>query len=283
MKDRPLSKSNMSRSNFFSRWRVPERCYVLFMINILFTLLVAALLVMTQSVWSQPSATTTTTSTSTWPFQGRLTNPSGEPLAGQFNFEFRIYDVLTGGTPLWEEYWTGDKSVKVSEGLLNVMLGSINNTLESAIAGHNELYLGITVGADEEMSPRVELGSVPFAMQALSVPDGAITTEKIASEAVTIEKLNLNGHLVLNGKLSTNNLDVAEMLKLKVDTNVYTSGIDHGPEVYPITNGGPACSANERGSIFVGRVSAQSTQDSLCVCMKFDDHSLIHSWWCLNP
>ena len=115
------------------------------------------------------------------------------------------------------------------------------------------------------------------------MPDGAITTEKIASEAVTIEKLNLNGHLVLNGKLSTNNLDVAEMLKLKVDTNVYTSSGDQFPEVYQITNGGPACTANERGSIFVGRVSAQSIQDSLCVCMKIDDNSLIHSWRCLNP
>ena len=80
--------------------------------NALFTLLVAGLLIMTQSVWSRPLQSPSATSSSTMPFQGRLTNPSGEPLAGQFNFEFRIYDVLTGGTPLWEEYWTGDNPSK---------------------------------------------------------------------------------------------------------------------------------------------------------------------------
>jgi len=91
--------------------------------------------------------------------------------------EFRIYDVPTGGTPLWEEYWTGGNSVQVSDGLFNVMLGSIDNTLTSAIAGHNELYLGITVGTDGEMSPRAQLGSVPYAMTShrafvLGAPDG---------------------------------------------------------------------------------------------------------------
>ena len=45
--------------------------------------------------------------------------------------------------------------MEVSDGLLNVMLGSINNTLASTIDGHDKLYLGITVGNDIELSPRV--------------------------------------------------------------------------------------------------------------------------------
>ncbi|RLC58586.1 MAG: hypothetical protein DRI80_13675 [Chloroflexota bacterium] len=73
----------------------------------------------------------------------------------------------------------------VSDGLFSVMLGSINDTLCSAIEGRDELYLGITVGTDSEMEPRVQLGSVPFSMQALTVPDGSITTEKIATGAIT--------------------------------------------------------------------------------------------------
>jgi hypothetical protein len=39
--------------------------------------------------------------------------------------------------------------------------------------------LGITVGTDDEMTPRVRLGSVPFAVQALTVPDGSITAAKL--------------------------------------------------------------------------------------------------------
>jgi hypothetical protein len=45
------------------------------------------------------------------------------------------------------------------------------------------------VGTDDEMQPRVQLGSVPFAVQALTVPDGSITTAKIADGAVTQAKL----------------------------------------------------------------------------------------------
>jgi len=32
-------------------------------------------------------------------------------------------------------------------------------------------WLGITVGTDDEMQPRVQLGSVPWAVQALTVPE----------------------------------------------------------------------------------------------------------------
>ncbi|MFZ1465765.1 MAG: hypothetical protein WAV60_17095, partial [Anaerolineae bacterium] len=53
----------------------------------------------------------------------------------------------------------------------------------------NTLWLGITVGTDDEMAPRVQLGSVPFAVQALTVPDGSVTTGKIADQAVTTGKI----------------------------------------------------------------------------------------------
>jgi hypothetical protein len=118
-------------------------------------------------------------------YQGRLADSSGNPLTATVSMEFRIYDVPTGGVPLWTEMWTGSNAVEVSDGLFNVMLGSINNTLAESIEGHDELYLGITVNTDSEMQPRVQLGSVPFSMQAMTALDGSITTEKIASGAVT--------------------------------------------------------------------------------------------------
>jgi hypothetical protein len=86
--------------------------------------------------------------------------------------------------------------VRVSDGLFNVMLGSLTTIPSSLVTSHSSLFLGITVGTDDEMSPRVQLGSVPFAVQALTVPDGSVTTAKIADRAVTQAKLGSDVSLV---------------------------------------------------------------------------------------
>ena len=161
--------------------------------NVLFTLLVVAGLLWAQSAGALPLGRVTgaplQTST-TIAYQGRLADANGNPLTGTYNMIFRLYDVPTGGTPLWEEQWTGSNAVKVSDGLFNVMLGSLTAIPQSVIAGRDQLWLGITVGTDDEMQPRVQLGSVPWAVQALTVPDGSITTAKIADGAVTSSKMN---------------------------------------------------------------------------------------------
>lgn len=54
------------------------------------------------------------------------------------------------------------------------MLGSLTPIPQTVVTGNPNLFLGITVGTDGEMSPRVQLGSVPFAVQALTVPDGVM-------------------------------------------------------------------------------------------------------------
>ena len=149
------------------------------------TLIMMVILALAVPAIAGPAQAPSATSTSTISYQGRLADSSGNPLTAIANMEFRIYDVPAGGVSLWTEMWTGSNAVEVSDGLFNVMLGSINNTLAESVEGHDELYLGITVNTDSEMEPRVQLGSVPFSMQALTVADGSITTEKIASGAVT--------------------------------------------------------------------------------------------------
>ena len=155
--------------------------------NVLFTLLVVAGLLWAQSAGALPQSLIPNTRSlpTAIAYQGRLADANGNPLTGTYNMIFRLYDVPTGGAPLWEEQWTGSNGVKVSDGLFNVMLGSLNPIPQSVITGHNRLWLGITVGTDDEMQPRVQLGSVPWAVQALTVPDGSITTAKIADGAVT--------------------------------------------------------------------------------------------------
>jgi hypothetical protein len=77
------------------------------------------------------------------------------------------------------------------------MLGSLNPISTDLIASHNQLWLGITVGTDDEMQPRIKLGSVPFAIQALTVPDGSITSAKLN----LTEGLTVTGDISLDGIL----------------------------------------------------------------------------------
>ena len=150
--------------------------------TLIITLLVVAGLIWANSVGALPLRTSTaaSTSTGTIAYQGRLADADGTPITDTVNMEFRLYDVASGGIFLWEELWTGSNSVQVSDGLFNVMLGSMEPIPQSVITEHVSLFLGITVGTDDEMTPRVQLGTVPFAVQALTVPDGSITEDKLA-------------------------------------------------------------------------------------------------------
>ena len=51
-------------------------------------------------------------------YQGRLLDSSGNPVNGNVNLIFRLYDIPTGGIELWSE----SKTVQVVNGLLNTDL-----------------------------------------------------------------------------------------------------------------------------------------------------------------
>lgn len=140
--------------------------------SIIFTLLIAAILLYTQRVNAlsglTASQTPSATSTTTLPYQGRLTDTGGNPINATKAITFRLYNVASGGTALWQEAWP---TVNVSDGLFNVLLGSITPIPENAISENDNLWLGIMVETDTEMTPRVQVGSVPYAMRAALVKE----------------------------------------------------------------------------------------------------------------
>jgi hypothetical protein len=139
------------------------------------TLLLAALLVITQHVWANPIAerltsTSTASSKTTINYQGCLTDSNGDPINDSLDMVFRLYNVESGGTALWTEAQNG---VLVTECLFSVLLGSVESLPQSLFTQNDSLWLGITVGGDEEMTPREKLASAPYAL-AGGLPSGVI-------------------------------------------------------------------------------------------------------------
>ena len=127
-------------------------------------------------------------------YQGKLLQPSGAAVPdGTYSMVFAIYDVPTGGTALWSET---NPSVQVRGGLFAVLLGSMpGSPIISNLFDSQARFFGVKVGSDPEMTPRQQIASVGFAVKASSadvattVPEGAITTDKLGSLSVTGPKI----------------------------------------------------------------------------------------------
>ncbi|MBU1026179.1 MAG: hypothetical protein KKA31_00445, partial [Candidatus Margulisbacteria bacterium] len=104
-------------------------------------------------------------------YQGKLTDSGGSPVTGTYSIVFTIYDAESGGS----SQWTETKSVSVETGLFNVMLGS-TSPISSEVFATGEVWLGVKVGADSEMSPRKKLVTSAYAFNADTL-DGHDWTE----------------------------------------------------------------------------------------------------------
>ncbi len=89
------------------------------------------------------------------PIQGYLTDDTGGPIDGSIDITFTVYDALTGGTDLHTETHT----VAADAGAFTAYLTPDLQIFED----YQELYLGLAVDGGEEMSPRLQMATVPYA------------------------------------------------------------------------------------------------------------------------
>src|SRR4051794_19668403 len=93
--------------------------------TVLFTLLTVGAFLLIQNVNARPLVMpqALNSSSTTVSYQGRLTDSVGNPITGTLGSTFRIYNVPTGGVPLWTE---AQPSLSIQNGLFQVLLGSSN-------------------------------------------------------------------------------------------------------------------------------------------------------------
>jgi hypothetical protein len=123
-------------------------------------------------------------------YQGYLTDNNNNPISGNPEMTFTMYDAPTAGKTLWTETFP---SVPVVNGVFRVILGSIN-TLD--LEFNAPYWLGIAVENDPELTPRIALTGSPYSIYSIKadstnhIPDNSVTTAKIVDGAVTQAKLN---------------------------------------------------------------------------------------------
>lgn len=118
-------------------------------------------------------------------YQGLLMTDDGNYPDTSVFITFTIYDAPAEGTALWSETQT---NVIVEEGLFEVRLGA-SSPLSISVFSGTERWLGITVGTDAELFPRIKLVSVPYSFK-VSTIDGA-SGGVIQGELTVVEKLTV--------------------------------------------------------------------------------------------
>jgi hypothetical protein len=142
------------------------------------SLRLAILAAVVAALVSLPSTAQVTTA---FTYQGEL-EQSGAPATGDYDFEFRLYDMQTGGSQVAGVVSASD--VFVDGGLFNVELDFGN------VFGLDELWLDVRVregtsgGGFTSLLPRQRITPAPIALSAQSVAPGTVGSAQIVDGSV---------------------------------------------------------------------------------------------------
>ena len=106
-------------------------------------------------------------------YQGYVVSSAGAPLNGPIELRLSLYGSASDEKPVWSE----GQGVTASNGVFSVQLG-IRTPLDVRVFDKGR-WLGVQVEGDKEMTPRQQLGSVPYAFTAQQLA-GTIQGSQIA-------------------------------------------------------------------------------------------------------
>lgn len=165
-------------------------------------------------------------------YQGKLTDNMSNPLNGDYQMTFRIYYVAGSEEQVWAE---SHPTVTVTNGLFNVMLGSIETLPDDCFSQDTSATLGITIGSDgeDEFEPRTRLITVPYAYQALhadtagyvvSVGNNSVSSDAIIDGSIQTADLSF----IVIDEASTQTITGAKTFNdLNIETTTRTKTFSH--------------------------------------------------------
>ncbi|MCP4112933.1 MAG: hypothetical protein GY749_46640 [Desulfobacteraceae bacterium] len=155
-------------------------------------------------------------------YQGYLADTNRDPINESVSMTFRLYNTADGGNALWTETHA---NVTITNGIFSVVLGGVTNLAENLFM--EELYLGVSVGNDSEMTPRRKLTSAAYAIRAGYVDNSSsscgdcLTTEVLSgnSSRLTSGAYKIGVYDELYHSTSTNLQDVLDDLDEAISNN----------------------------------------------------------------
>jgi hypothetical protein len=104
-------------------------------------------------------------------YQGILQDNMGDPINGNYDVSLEIFPgPVPTGLPLWAEE---HPDVLFTDGLFNVILGSVNPIDDSLFATSDERWLAVAFGGGSPTQPFTRITSVPWALRA-AIADSAV-------------------------------------------------------------------------------------------------------------
>ena len=105
-------------------------------------------------------------------YQGKLTDDLGMPLSLESEMTFAIYTEAAGGEAVWSETQT----VAVTDGLFNVLLGTVNPLTPDYFSAHPAAFFGVRVGESSEMVPRQRIAAAVYSLKTaeITLADGKV-------------------------------------------------------------------------------------------------------------
>lgn len=144
---------------------------------------------------------------STIPFQSRLVDASGSPVAPGTVCQFAIFTTLAGGTAVW-----GPETHTVTpvNGVVSLFLGDGDtpDPIDESVFAAGDRFLEVTVGG-ETLTPRIRMTTTGYAFRAESVTAGAITSTALANNSVNGAKVADNS--LTSADLATNSVTASEI------------------------------------------------------------------------
>ncbi|KKQ24141.1 MAG: Collagen triple helix repeat-containing protein, partial [Candidatus Roizmanbacteria bacterium GW2011_GWC1_37_12] len=195
-------------------------------------------------------------------FQGRLTDSLANPITTATNVTFKLYNVSSGGSAL---YTAGACSLTPDQdGIFNVLIGGsgysptppqsvCGSEVDSSIFSENaNVYMGITVASDSEMTPRQQIANVGYAINSETLqglPPGSTVS--------TIPYIDVNGNVLIAA--------ASPGIRSTYTSNTFTVSSAHATTIQSASTGDIVLQATESGTLKFRTGGATNTYTRIIV------------------